>query len=168
MKSINIKLLLPDVTHDLIVERAKAEGVELAHYCSSLITESLGNSGAKMPTKLPFEPHGHSPNGFNGLRPKLPDTIEQILAVFRLVQQNKMDFTDAVRKVAKDLGIRETTVRDKCTRRISLPHAPVDTDQFLDMLVRPNALRDYLCHRFPKFSREIAQRFGTTTPEALP
>ena len=161
MKSMNIKLLLPDSTHNLIVAKAKSEGVDLAHYCSSLITESLG-SGMRSSSRTPFETHSPYPTGINGTQSKLPDTVEQILAVYRLVHKNKMEFADAVRKVAKDLGINETTVRDKCTRRISFPHAPIDTDQFLDMLTRPNALRDYLCHRFPKFSREIAQQFGAT------
>jgi hypothetical protein len=163
MKTIE-KLLLPETTYNSIVERANAEGVDPAHYCSSLLTELFGSNATKAPVRLPFEMHNQSPNGTNS---KLPDTVEQILAVFRLVYLNKMEFADAVRRVAKDLGIRETTVRDKCTRRISLPHAPVDTDRFLDMLARPNALRDCLCHRFPKFSRDIAQRFGTIAPEVL-
>jgi hypothetical protein len=164
VKSINVKLLLPDTAYDLIIARSNTEGVDLAHYCSSLITESLGNGLIKAPVKLAFEGNGQAHNGTHS---SLPDTVEQILAVCNLVWRKKIDFADAVQRVAKDLGIQETTVRDKCTRRISLPHAPVDTERFLDMLARPNVLRDYLCHRFPKFSQEIANRFGNITPEAL-
>ena len=167
MKSINIKLLLPDTAYNLILERSKVEGVDPAHYCSSLITESLGNEALKTPVRLPFEARILTGNGIGGTRSKLPDTVEQIFAICRYVWKDKMEFTDSVRKVAKELDVRETTVRDKCTRRISLPQAPINTDQFLELLTRPSALRDYLCHRFPKFSREIAQRFGTITPEAL-
>lgn len=164
MKSINIKLLLPDTTYDLVVERSKAEGVDLAHYCSSLITESIGSGSIKAPIKLALGGHNQS---HDGIHSGLPDTVEQILAVCGLVWRKKMAFADAVHKVANDLGIQETTVRDKCTRRISLPHAPIDTERFVDMLARPNALRDYLCHRFPKFSQEIANRFGGVVTETL-
>jgi len=168
MKSLSIKLLLPDTAYNLIVERAKAEGVDPAHFCSSFITESLDNKATKVTLGSPSEMRNQSAINLNGTNPKLPDTVEQILAICRFVWQEKLEYADAVRKVAKSLGVRETTVRDKCTRRISLPHAPIDTGQFLDMLARPTALRDYLCQRFPRFSREIAQLFGTITPEALP
>ena len=167
MKSINIKLLLPDTAYNLILERSKVEGVDPAHYCSSLITESVGNDALKTRLSQPFETRTLSGNGIGETRSKLPDTVEQIFAICRYVWKDKIEFADSVRKVAKELDVRETTVRDKCTRRISLPQAPINTDQFLELLTRPGALRDYLCHRFPKFSREIAQRFGTITPEAL-
>lgn len=164
MKSITVKLLLPETICDLVEQRSKAEGVDPAHYCSTLIAESLGG-GIKPPIPVLLNGHGRSHAAVNS---SLPDTVEQILAVCNLVWLKKLDFADAVRKVAKDLNIQETTVRDKCTRRISLPHAPIDTERFLGMLARPNALRDYLCHRFPKFSQDIIQRFGALTPEALP
>ena len=163
MKSINIKLLLPDAAYDLVVERSSAEGVGLAHYCSSLLIESLGSGPIKAPIKSAFEGNDRTHNGAHS---SLPDTVEQILAICNLVWRKKMDFADALRKVANDLGIQETTVRDKCTRRISLPHAPIDTERFLDLLARPNALRDCLCHRFPKFSQEIANRLDGITSEA--
>ena len=163
MKSITMKLLLPDSTHSLIIERAKVEGVDLAHYCSSLITEFLGNESRRMSPRLPIEPHHSSTNGI-AMGRELPDTVEQIFEICCFVWQEKMEFADAVRKVAKNWGVNETTVRDKCTRRISLPDAPVVTNQFVEMLARPIALRDYLCHRFPKCSGEISHRFEKIMP----
>src|SRR5437879_1983609 len=133
MKSLNIKLLLPDSAYGLIVERSKAEGVDPAHYCSSLITESLDNGG-RSTLRSPFLMNDQLDSTTNGANLNLPDTVEQILSICRFVWQDKMEFADAVRKVAKDLNVRDTTVRDKCTRRISFPHAQIDTDRFLAML----------------------------------
>src|SRR5271169_5801310 len=117
MRSLNFKLLIPDSAYSLIVERAKAEGVDPAHYCSSLITESLGNSTTKLPHGLPFEMRNQSGGHTNGANSKLPDTVEQILAICRFVWHDKMEYAEAVRKVARDWNVRDTTVRDKCTRR---------------------------------------------------
>lgn len=166
---MTIKLLLPDSTYDLVAERAKVEGVDPAHYCSILLTERLAGDAKKMPSKPPMELYASSVgnSGVVTMAHKLPDTIEQIFAVCRYVWRSKMKFSDAVHKVAKDLGVQETTVRDKCTRRISLPHVQVDTDRFLQMLNQPAELRRYLCHRFPKFSTQITQRLESIMPQNL-
>ena len=165
MKSLNMNLLLPDATHSIIVERAKVEGVDPAHYCSSLIIECLGSDLVKTPIGLPFTKNSQSANGIGGTHSNLSDTLEQILAVCRCLWWDKMGFADAVRKVAKDLKVNESTVRDKCTRRISLlPHSQIDTEKFLNMLAQPSTLRDYLFRRFPKYSGEIIQRFEQITP----
>src|SRR6185295_4668768 len=144
-----------------------AEGVDPAHYCSSLITESLYNV-RKPAIPSPFSVGSQYGGHANGTSSKLPDTVEQILSICRFVWKDKMEYADAVRKVAKDLNVLDTTVRDKCTRRISFPHAQIDTDRFLAMLNHPTELRDYLCHRFPKHSQEIAGRFGILTQGMLP
>jgi len=164
MKSLNVNLFLPDAIHNAIFERAKAECVDLAHYCSSLIIESLGSEIVKAPIGLPLAKYAQSTNGINGTHFSLSDTLEQILAVCRCVWRDKLEFADAVHKVAKNFKVNETTVRDKCTRRISLlPHSQIDTEKFLNMLAQPSTLRDYLCRRFPKYSGEIIQRFEQIT-----
>jgi hypothetical protein len=166
MKTMTIKLLLPDSTYDLVAERAKVEGVDPAHYCSILLTERLAGESRKTPSKPPIELHSPAAGNAGGFTVprKLPDTLEQIFAVCHCVWHNKLEFSDAIHTVAKNLGVQETTVRDKCTRRISLPpHTQIDTGKFLEMLAQPITLRDYLCRRFPKFSAEISQRFGQIT-----
>jgi hypothetical protein len=165
MKTMTIKLLLPDSTYDLVAERAKVEGVDPAHYCSILLTERLAGDASKTPSKLPVELRASS-DGTITTR-KLSGTLEQIFAVCGCVWRNKMEFSDAIHKVAKDFKVNETTIRDKCTRRISLPHSQVDTDKFIQMLNQPGTLRDYLCRRFPKFSTEIIQRFESIIPQNL-
>jgi hypothetical protein len=169
MKTMAIKLLLPDSTYDLVCERAKVEGVDPAHYCSILLTERLAGDMRKTSSKLSPELRVLSAanSGTITVPRKLPDTLEQIFAVCRYVWHNKLEFSDAIHKVAKNLGVQETTVRDKCTRRISLPHSQVDTNKFLHMLIQPRTLIDYLCHRFPKFSTEITQRFESILPQNI-
>src|SRR5664280_2844433 len=132
MKTMTIKLLLPDSTYDLVAERAKIEGVDPAHYCSILLTERLAGDAKKMPSKPPVELR--TPSTGSTTTRKLSGTLEQIFAVCRCVWRNKMEFSDAIHKVAKDFEVEETTIRDKCTRRISLPHSQVDTDKFIQML----------------------------------
>ena len=158
MKSLNINLLLPDAVHSAIIERAKAERVDPAHYCSSLIIESLGGDAVKplIALNLSKQPA----DGAGEIHSNMTDTLEQILSVCRCVWLDKKEFTDAVHIVAKRFKVNETTVRDKCTRRISLPQSPIDTEKFLHMLANPPILRDYLCHRFPKYSGEIIQHFN--------
>jgi hypothetical protein len=67
----------------------------------------------------------------------------------------------AVRRVATDFRVKETTVRDKCTRRIGLSN----TDAFLEKLGEAEKLKIFLCQqpRFMSFEPEIAQRIGSTT-----
>lgn len=163
MKTMTIKLLLPDSTYDLVAERAKIEGVDPAHYCSILLTERLAGDLRKTPSTPPKE--FRTPATGTTTARTLSKTLEQIFAVCRCAWRSKMELSDAIHKVAIDFEVGETTIRDKCTRRISLPHSQVDTDKFIQMLDQPSTLRDYLCHRFPKFSTEIIQRFESIMPQ---
>jgi len=163
-QTTTIKLVLPNSTYSLIAERAKAQGIDPAYYCSLVLTNDAANSSKETPSNPPITIN--TPNALGTIKTmrKLPSTIEQILSVCRCVWREKMEFGDALRKVAKEFNREETTVRDKCTRRISLPHSQVDTGRFVQMLNQPETLRDYLRHRFPKFSTEIVQRFETIMP----
>lgn len=69
----------------------------------------------------------------NTLLSKCSMKIDQILRVFLKMKLDKIDFKVAVKEVAKELEIKETTVRDKCTRKLGL-----DTDKFV------NYVQDYL------------------------
>jgi hypothetical protein len=165
-QTTTIKLVLSNSIYSLIAERAKAEGIDPAYYCSILLTDVVNGakntlSNSQIKTRVPYI------NGSEKIEAtrKLPSTVEQIFSVCRCVWQEKMEFCDALRKVARKIGREETTVRDKCTRRISLPHSQIDTDRFIQMLNQPSSLRDYLCHRFPKFSGEIVQRFESIMPQ---
>lgn len=159
-----IKLTIPDSTHDLAIQYANAEGIDPAHYCSTFITEHLGRTSIKRSTqKATSSNFGLGELASSGR--KLPDTIEQIFSVCRYVWKNKIEYSEAAHRVSKDLCIQETTVRDKCTRRISLPNSPVNTDRFIGMLAQPNLLLEHLRRKFPRFSTEINQLFESILPK---
>lgn len=66
--------------------------------------------------------------------------INQILKVFLKMKLDNIDFKIAVKEVAKELEIEETTVRDKCTRKLNLY-----TSWFIDYV------QDYLQGKNNKF-----------------
>jgi hypothetical protein len=146
-----IELLLPDGVYEQALAKAHAEGFDTRHYLSNLVIEQIQTS--KTPTKRASAERLEAPSH------SVPDTVEQILRVCTYVWRSGYSFPEAVRRVATDLNIHETTVRDKCTRRISFPNAPVSLDTFLEMLSERVKLRDYLCRRFPKDDDEIRRRF---------
>jgi hypothetical protein len=165
MKTLN--LIIPDSTYDLALQRAKAEGMDPAFYCSTLLTERLNQDFQRPTSNRPVQKTTQSLVGSKAtlsIGRKLPDTIEQIFAVCRHVWQDKMEYSEAVNKVSRDLCIQETTVRDKCTRRICLPNSPVNTDRFLNLLAHPNSLVEHLCRRFSRFSAEIHLIFEPILP----
>ena len=153
-----IKLIIPDHIYDLAVKQAKAEGMDTEFYCSTFLTERLNEVFQHPAPPRPIRKQNQIPLQVGR---KLPDTIEQIYAVCRYVWQNKVEYSEAVRRVSKDLSIQETTVRDKCTRRISFSDSSVNTFDFESMLANPHKLIEHLCRRFPKFSAEIRALFQT-------
>lgn len=153
-----LKLVIPDDAYDLAVQRAKAESMDIEFYCSTFLTERLNQTfqppvSQKSPQKIKQTPIK--------VGRKLPDTIEQIYAVCRYVWLNKMEYREAVQRVAKDLCIEETTVRDKCTRRISFFDVNVNTESFQNLLANPNRLIEHLSKKFPQFAAEIRVLFQT-------
>jgi hypothetical protein len=153
-----LKLVVPDDTYDVAVQRAKMEGMDIEFYCSTFLTERLNQNFRQPDVKKSAIPPTKSETTF-AVGPKLPDTIEQIYFVCRYVWQNKMEYSEAVRMVSKDLCIEETTVRDKCTRRISFLDVVVNTDYFQRLLANPEQLIEHLSRKFPKFSSEIPVLF---------
>src|SRR6202040_3390028 len=146
-----VELLLPDGVFEQAFAKAHAEGFDTRHYLSYFVIEQIqrSKSRTKGVVKEAVEAPSHP----------VPDTVEQILRVCIYVWRNGYSFPEAVSRVASDLNIHETTVRDKCTPRISLPNAQVTLDMFLEMLSERVKLRDYLCRRFPKDAAEIRRRF---------
>lgn len=153
-----IKLLLPDATYEKVLAQARTEGFDAPHYLSSLVVEQVDRHIPLV--NKPFSNHSPQPARSDSVGRTLPDTVEQVLAIAKYVWHDGVKYSDAVRKVSGDLNVQETTVRDKCTRRISFPNEPVTIESFLDMLSRREPLRDYLGRRFPKDAGEIARRFN--------
>lgn len=156
-----ITLLLPDAAYEKALAQARSVGFDAPHYLSNLVVEQIDRhiSPIIQPVKNVESNQSPQPTQRISVTRTLPDTVEQILAIAKYVWHDGVKYSDAVRKVAADLNVQETTVRDKCTRRISFPNEPVTIESFVDMLSRREALRDYLCRRFPKDAGEIGRRF---------
>lgn len=72
-------------------------------------------------------------------------TLNQILGVANLVLSQGKSYNEAVRIIAKERNIEESTVRDKCVRRIGLK----TTDQFKERLKDKKGFINFLVERFP-------------------
>jgi hypothetical protein len=153
-----LKLLLPESTLAAFENLAQSVGGSIEQYCSALLIESAEKT-QETATNNDMITHNHVTNGV-----ELPDTVIQVLAICRHIWFDHLDFNTAVPKVATAFSVHSTTVRDKCTRRISMPDVPIGTDDFLRLLSRPAALRDHLCLKFPKHKAEIIRRFDLLIP----
>jgi hypothetical protein len=132
-----IKLIIPEPTYDLAVKQAKAEGMDTEFYCSTFFAEQLNQIFQHPVSPKPTQKLNQVPIQVGR---KLPDTIEQIYAVCRYVWQNKMEYSESV-------------------RRISFSDSAVNTYDFEAKLANPHKLVEHLCRRFPKFSAEIRVLF---------
>ena len=80
----------------------------------------------------------------NKIKLRGDETLNQILGVAKLVFSQGKSYSDAVKIIAKERNINESTVRDKCTRRIDL-----DTTRFQELLKDKEKLINFLIERFP-------------------
>ena len=172
-----IKLSLSDSAYNTALTLAAAHGIPLESYLAGELEDlldkrpqstnkQLGNS------KTPDKPSGPQPSS----RAIMPDTLQQVMDVCAYVYRTgsvpidevhaRLEFRDAVRTVAKEWKIGETSVRDKCctSRRLGLPNVPVNTDTFIIWLCKPELLRDHLCRKFPNCIAEIHKRFAELLP----
>ncbi|MGB7748280.1 MAG: hypothetical protein WBN75_13450 [Verrucomicrobiia bacterium] len=61
---------------------------------------------------------------------------------------------------AHEFNVNESTVRDKCTRRITISSAEViNTDVFNELLKNPEKLVNHLCLKFPDHQQTIIEKF---------
>jgi hypothetical protein len=150
MKKISV--FLAETTYEALAGHAAIEAIDVPQFCSAMLTEFVDKNRQYTDNKHVTPSQVPSQNG-------VPDTVSQVLAVSKYVWVDGLKFNKAINRTAKDFSVQSTTVRDKCTRRISLPNAPVDTSQFLKLLSQPPALRDHLCQKFPKYKKEIVSLF---------
>jgi len=151
MKKVSI--FLAETTYEALVGHAALEAIDVPQYCSAILTEFVDNNRQYAINKHVTTNEIPNQNG-------VPDTVSQVLAVSKYVWVDLLEFNEAINRTAKDFSVQGTTVRDKCTRRISLSNAPVDTSQFLIFLSQPPSLRDHLCRKFPKYKTEIIGQFN--------
>ncbi len=86
----------------------------------------------------------------------LPDTLDQVLKVCLLVWDKGKTYQEAVTIVSRLVDIEPNTVRDKCTRLISIKGViKVDTTMFLEFLNNREEMADHLLRKFPKYQQVI-------------
>jgi hypothetical protein len=154
-----LKIMLPDKIHDQIRGIAESAGVDTANYCSSLLVEWACNNNPRPYEKPPLPNPSKVPP-----TPSERETLKQLFAIFAHYYGNHRTFSDAVNLTASQFQVRSTSVRDKCTRRIALPGRPMRTNDFLNLLKDPHALRNHLCTRFPSESRHINSELDQIIP----
>jgi hypothetical protein len=164
MKKINI--FLAETTYEALTGHAALEAVEVSQFCSAILTEFADNNRQYTNNKHVVLTEASSQNS-------VPDTVAQVLAVSKYVWIDGLEFNEAINRTANDFSVQGTTVRDKCTRRISIPNGLVDTNRFMKLLSQPPSLAEHLCRKFPGYKAEIMQRFDkliptATTPKTFP
>ena len=89
----------------------------------------------------------------------IPDTLDQVFRVCDQVWNKGKSFNDALTIVAKELEILSSTVRDKCTRLISIKgKVKVNTMMFNQFLNDRDRLIGHLTDKFPQFEKIIKER----------
>ena len=139
-----ISLVLADHLYAVAARNAKELGVE--RYLEQILAEHLYNESPKIPNKATTT----SPVSSAMVKDGLPDTVLQIFAIVWHMHEEGLSFNRAVKITATEFGVRESTIRDKCTRRITISDTnPINTDMFKELLQRPETLINHLCQRFP-------------------
>jgi len=96
-----------------------------------------------LPTKRPTVPSGEGPR-------KLVEVIEVAELVFRGEPLN-----EAFKNIAKQHGINESTVRDKCTRQLG-----INTGQFKEKIQDKNRFITFLKEKYPQHEHLIDERLS--------
>jgi Na+-transporting NADH:ubiquinone oxidoreductase subunit NqrA len=93
--------------------------------------------------------HIHAFEPLKEEKPSIPAGLQQILEVIDLMFKGKT-YTQAVKIIAKQRGILESAVRDKCTRNLKL-----NTQKFLKIAKDKNQLKAILTKRYPEYAEII-------------
>jgi len=150
-----LKLLVPDQIYQTACELAKVEDAEVGQFCLATLSDGL--------TAIELKRQGlsqHLPSSTVRPTGNLPDTVSQVFEVCRCVWQERKSLTDALRTTAYKFGVLESTVRDKCTRRINIS----SISDFSELLAVPNNLIDHPCVKYQAEQAEIKRLFVTILP----
>ena len=75
------------------------------------------------------------------------------------MSESGLSFRKAVKVAATEFSVNESTIRDKCTRRITISSTDtINTDKFID-LWRSKTLVNHLCQKFPDYRQTIVEKF---------
>jgi hypothetical protein len=155
MKMKPITIFLPENLYAIASAEAGQLGVDryLEHFVANHFYGRIKTGPEK-----PVEVSSNRPPA-NFSTEKLPDTVLQIYAVVRIMNEGGLSFRKAVKVASNEFGVNESTIRDKCTRRITIASTdPINTDKFIELL-RSENLVNHLCQKFPDHRQEIIEKF---------
>ena len=81
-----------------------------------------------------------------------PKKLVQVLEVAELVFKGQ-ELSNAFKSVAKEHGVNESTIRDKCTRQLN-----INTKQFIELIQSKNSLITFLKEKYPLYESLIEAR----------
>jgi hypothetical protein len=149
-----VSIHLSDAVYAVALKKAGALGVErfLDHLVADLLLqERQQNKSAAITIEAKNVSVSPTDDIFK--------TILQIHAIVQYVHKDGMNFRKAVKTAAFDFGVNESTIRDKCTRRISSIANKINTEKFEELLKTPEKLFELLCERFPDHRQAILEKF---------
>jgi len=85
---------------------------------------------------------------------KIPQKLLQVVEVAGLVFKGE-ELKKAFKKVAKQHGITESSVRDKCTRQLD-----IDTEKFKELVQNKNRFIAFLKDKYPQHENLINEKLA--------
>jgi hypothetical protein len=146
-----LKLLLPNHTYQIASNLARIQDVEIGQFIVGILSEALMSYQSRDPDAA--APKSSELADFSG---EMSKTLEQIYQVCIQIWVYRREIPEAIKTVAREFKVDETTIRDKCTRRINLPTFA----SFKELVLQPDAFVLYLCERFPDDAEKIRRNFG--------
>ena len=151
-----VTIFLPDNLYAIASGEAGEMGVE--RYLEHLIASHFYEGAKTTPKEKEKNAVNHESRHFS--TDGLPDTVLQIHAIVRHMHDEGLSFRKAVKVTASEFNVNESTIRDKCTRRITISTTnTINTDKFLALLERSENLVNHLCQKFPDHRQAIVEKF---------
>jgi len=161
MKLNSVTIQLADSLYAIALKKAGEVGVE--RYLDHLVADCLLRDGPAKQTKeeeTSIIGHSQVHGSLHFSTGEVHKTVQQIHAIARRVWKEGMNFRKAVKITAHEFDVNETTVRDKCTRRITISDTnKINTEKFEELLKKPEELVKHLCQKFPDHRQAIVEKF---------
>jgi hypothetical protein len=154
-----ITIYLPENLYAIASAEAGQLGVD--RYLEHFVADYFYQGIKPTPKGLAQNVSSHSAARFSNS--ELPATVLQIFAIVRSMNDEGLSFRKAVKVAANEFGVNESTIQDKCTRRISISSTnQINTDKFIELLKTKN-LVNHLCQKFPDHREAIIKKFQIIT-----
>jgi hypothetical protein len=159
MKMKLVTIYLPENLYAIASAEAGQLGVDryLEHFIANHFYQGIKSTPKGQSQNVSSHMAAHFSNS------ELPATVLQIYSIVRSMNEGGLSFRRAVKVAANEFGVNESTIQDKCTRRISISSTnQINTDKFIGLL-KTKSLVNHLCQKFPDHRQAIIKKFQTIT-----